>query len=71
MNELAQGWISTEDRLPEEQETVLCYCPELRLYICMGEYRNNHWYRPNGWKTALYVTHWMPLPTPPKENSDV
>jgi hypothetical protein len=50
---IAQEWISVEDRLPEEGEHIL---------VCYSD----------GWICDQYtpfddgVTHWMPLPEPPK-----
>lgn len=55
------GWISVEERLPERGESVLVYsskdnpiveCRDLVTYMRMGNYAG--------------VTHWMPLPEPPK-----
>lgn len=63
---LSQGWISTKDRMPEHGEEVLCktiYSQE----VLQWDGRSNVWcgltksYVPN------YVSHWMPLPEPPKE----
>lgn len=69
-------WISVENRLPKEGDTVLCY----NSMICTGFYQNE--YCPfeeskKGWNLDLSedeldicedyeVTHWMPLPNPPE-----
>lgn len=67
-------WISVKDRLPDNKEMVLIYCPTLK-------HRN----KKNNIKTGRKInfgcglrpegclgydddsTHWMPLPEPPKE----
>lgn len=63
-------WISVEERLPEERQKVMV-CG-LRNGMQVGAFRglsrsgrNRKWW----WKkdTILEVTHWMPLPEPPKE----
>ena len=59
-------WISVEDRLPEYTPMVLAMCIdgyELAYYGMYGQ----------GWTNTLgtehlNVTHWHPLPTPPKED---
>ena len=51
------GWISVEDKLPEQ----LCIC----LGYGCGEYNIVHTGN-EGWLPP-YLTHWMPLPEPPKE----
>ena len=60
-------WISVEERLPDEPGEVMA-C----LYgrICIVWYSNRCFETPSG--MVLYVaenavTHWMPLPQPPKE----
>lgn len=62
-------WISVEDRLPEEGISVLYY------FGCVGVHKGK--YKKNGRSNIFYgnsgfltddVTHWMPLPEPPKEN---
>lgn len=58
-------WISVKDRLPEYTPMVLAMCTdgyELAYYGMYGQ----------GWTNTLgtehlNVTHWHPLPAPPKE----
>lgn len=66
-------WISVEDRMPESGATVLGYSEiigDMRCYeICKGRCDNTlQWWSETGWATVqdLLVTHWMPLPEPPK-----
>ena len=59
-------WISVKDRLPEDYKQRV-------MVICIGDYPigypkidtdryvRGHWVR-----YGIYVTHWMPLPEPPK-----
>lgn len=75
-----QEWISVEDRLPENPKDVLCYYRFGRgdgdlgmmfvgtlCYFCFD--KNPHWQHS---ETGLVVTHWMPLPEPPKgEENDL
>ena len=63
-----QEWISVKDRLPEEKVNCIvhykhAYCDNddyWTIGICFydGEKFQMHW--------AYKVTHWMPLPHPPK-----
>lgn len=68
------GWISVKDRLPEECERYLCwfggnkyavgmeietYLPDLHGF---GSFERYEVY-PN-------ISHWMPLPEPPKEENE-
>ncbi len=56
-----QEWISVEDRLPEKQTAVLvCFdndCISTDFIASSGMWYD-HWHKT--------ITHWMPLPTPPK-----
>lgn len=67
-------WISVEDRLPTNEKNVLCYYGFDRgdgdlgmmfmgtlCYFCFDP--NPHWQHADH---NLVVTHWMPLPEPPK-----
>ena len=62
-----QKWISVKDRLPEDICSVLVVLEGLNIAF-------NGWYNDGKWWTVgagtrpftRKVTHWMPLPQPPK-----
>ena len=58
-----QEWISVDDRLPEHDEIVIICTDENFIYA--GELVGDTWFLDNDSWTAT-VTHWMPLPEPPK-----
>jgi hypothetical protein len=64
-------WISCAERLPELHTKVLCcgkkggrFIAELNTW---GHDNALYWTKRDG-KGCPTVTHWMPLPTPPKED---
>lgn len=59
--DIAQQWISVKDRLPEENERVLAYFPDMTGSDCEIQISK-------GWALNKYVSHWMPLPEAPKED---
>lgn len=62
-----EGWISVEDRLPNEYEMVLIWA-EKSPYI--STYTKNEWLldlEVLAISEQNKITHWMPLPQPPKE----
>lgn len=66
-------WISVKDRLPKYNEVVLVYdnwLPSLEPYLNTSNYneKDGLWYDYLGDenKYSENVTHWMPLPKPPK-----
>ena len=64
LRETAPRWISVKDRLPADyQEALVIFNYELIAvrFFCHGK-----WYS-NGYEEKDTVTHWMPLPEPPKE----
>lgn len=60
-------WISVKDRLPEKQCDYLVTDGDACM-LAAFRIRNYEWdfYRNDFWDSDL-VTHWMPLPQPPKE----
>ena len=60
-------WISVEDRLPEEKESVLVHYTDGWMPIAF--LLDGKWHQSGGETSWLSVTHWMPLPEPPKEDA--
>ena len=68
-----QKWISVEERLPElEEEVLVCDIDNDRNYKDVWSLEDDEdggvvWAGKNGeWYSLDEVTHWMPLPEPPK-----
>jgi hypothetical protein len=66
-------WISVEDRLPDINGRYIVN--HLNHDICVITFSNYGWqqtvYFKDNEKSELgFVTHWMPLPKPPKAMSD-
>lgn len=63
-------WISVKDRLPENDERVLVCLNNVASAMCNGKIDTDRFLK-NGWvRWNKYVTHWMPLPEPPKEDNN-
>ena len=63
-------WISVKERLPKEFVSVLVYMPEERPLPTVHEgflAREGVWYANHFDRDPMEITHWMPLPEPPKE----
>lgn len=60
-----QRWVPITGRLPEENKKVLV-CLSSKVTV-VAYLRENIWYV--AWNRAVLnnITHWMPLPEPPKE----
>lgn len=64
-------WISVKDRMPEEDTPVLTL--DKFGHIRDRELKRFHYgempalFRPDGLAPGRDITHWMPLPEPPKE----
>lgn len=65
------NWISVDERLSQDYEEVLVYIPcESRVGIAsrrtLAEIYE-YWYCSDNVYSNSEITHWMPLPEPPKE----
>ena len=55
-----EGWISVEDRLPEVQEDFIVHVTNIGV-------DKDRWNKTEKcWMSYFKVTHWQPLPEPPK-----
>lgn len=61
-------WISVKDKLPEEYRIVICYDDQSER-IKEAEFHHSR-FNVNSQDNEIIlhnVTHWMPLPEPPKD----
>lgn len=73
VEELKNNWISVEDRLPEQNQSALVFIPKYdapsNVDYTQFDAGSKYYY----WDRDTYgyekheVTHWQPLPTPPKQ----
>lgn len=66
---LEPQWISVDDKLPPNADRVLVATSDnsLLLLACYGSFGKPAWHAPPSYEAFNTVTHWMPLPKPPKE----
>ena len=65
--------ISVKDRLPEPSRYVACIAkrnPFSRFMPMVARIEKNGWANPITEQYISEVTHWLPLPEPPKEDKD-
>lgn len=63
-------WISVKDRLPEGYKDVLvCFENSSGYHVDITFYSDKLDYG-EGWYLTADITHWMPLPEPPKEDKE-
>jgi hypothetical protein len=71
----SSNWISVKDRLPEMYKAVLGYAPYHNNVWAVTMRENGEWYI---WSPVSRrydpdfegpITHWMPMPEPPKEEN--
>ena len=66
IQELEGGWIPVSERLPENNDRVLCtmVAEDSVEFVDTSWHDGDDW-----WEVGLCeVTHWMPLPEPPEVN---
>ena len=56
-------WFSVEDALPADNEKVLCFTRNKKFSVARWSERQRKFVSSGN----VNVTHWMPLPQPPKE----
>ena len=64
-----QEWISVDDELPEVGRYVVCIAkrnPFSRFMPMVARIEKNGWVNPMTEQYISEVTHWMPMPNPPK-----
>lgn len=64
-----QEWISVDDRLPEAGGYVVCIAkrnPFSRFMPMVARIEKNGWANPITEQYISEVTHWIPIPQPPK-----
>ena len=65
-----QEWISVNDRLPDYFTSVLVWCPGNKCIYAAYRNARQEWYTFDdtiaGHVVVNMVTHWMPMPAPPK-----
>ena len=64
-----QEWISVCDELPEADRYVVCVAkrnPFSRFMPMVARIEKNGWVNPITEQYISEVTHWMPMPNPPK-----
>lgn len=65
-------WISVKERLPEELTHVIVFMEATEQGVCVAFIENGKWLDGESGHGIVFmqqelVTHWMPLPEPPKE----
>ena len=65
-----QEWISVDDKLPDYFTSVLVWCPGNKCIYAAYRNARQEWYTFDdtiaGHVVVNMVTHWMPMPQPPK-----
>lgn len=65
---MSMDWISVKDRMPEDDATYLVYGRNGYGIVFAVYYGDGEWLTCDDLTNITrFVTHWMPLPEPPKE----
>ena len=60
-------WISVESRLPEDNMKVLIYLRTNHTsWVDTSYFSESYWMDEDEESIDYYISHWMPLPEPPK-----
>ena len=63
------NWISVKDRLPDEKQEILTINSEEKMEVCFYEKEwEGIFQQCDGLIKIFNITHWQPLPEPPKED---
>ena len=67
-NNVPSKWIPVTERLPEVGQRILVYCESktIEMHITCCTYMGGRFGHPQFSRHCRNVTHWMPLPEPPK-----
>ena len=67
VKKVVMEWISVKDKMPQPDKYVLGYCSygEDNYEVVCWSSRYNEFHHGLGY--SMPVSHWMPLPEPPKE----
>lgn len=60
-------WIKCSERLPDDSVPVIVYSPEWSSKPFVGYRRFGHWQGDRILSAPDGVTHWQPLPDPPRD----
>lgn len=64
-------WISVDERLPENEQTVLTIDTEGEMQVCFYETAWEGIFQQCHGLVKIYnITHWMPLPEPPEAKGE-
>lgn len=71
VNKTSPRWISVKERLPEDDGYFLCNCNDGSPDVVCMYYGDGEFLTPEPELSNLshIITHWMPLPQPPKEET--
>ena len=60
-------WISVEERMPSRDSNVLIYLrTNNESWVHVSWFSGDYWVDEDGLPLVYYISHWMPLPEPPK-----
>ena len=64
-------WISVEERMPHYLDHVLCVNKfGIQMVGYLTDYKEGGFRCESGMDSCDYITHWMPLPAPPKGDAE-